>query len=145
MGFACVDEFFVLPGDYVRDGQIVPGFDLTYVSAPILLGAAALVLTACRLLRGRPLVAYGLLLLGSAFGAALLGQADEFPLVQFLAPDVALYFVAASTARRTSACAAGMALTVLMIPLTVRLSGGQHQHIGATGRCPHGVRGLAPR
>ncbi|MFE1794811.1 sensor histidine kinase [Streptomyces sp. NPDC059517] len=124
MGFACVDEFFVLPGDYVRDGQIVPGFDLTYVSAPILLGAAVLVLTACRLLRGRPLVAYGLLLLGSALGAALLGQADEFPLVQFLAPDVALYFVAASTARRTSACAAGMALTVLMIPLAVRLSGG---------------------
>ncbi|UPZ26820.1 sensor histidine kinase [Streptomyces sp. LRE541] len=124
MAFACVDEFFVLPGDYVRDGQAVPGFDLTYVSGPILLGAAVLVLTACRLLRGRPLVAYALLLLGSVLGAGLIGQADEFPLVQFLAPDVALYFVAATAPRRVSGCAAGMALTVLMIPPTVRLSGG---------------------
>ncbi|WP_314409266.1 sensor histidine kinase [Streptomyces kroppenstedtii] len=124
MAFACVDEFFVLPGDAVRDGQVVPGFDLTWVSGPILLGAAVLVLTACRILRTRPLVAYALLLLGSALGAGLLGQAAEFPLVQFLAPDVALYFVAATTTRRVSGLAAGMALTVLMIPLTVRLSGG---------------------
>ncbi|PSM45374.1 two-component sensor histidine kinase [Streptomyces dioscori] len=124
MGFACVDEFFVLPGDYVHDDQVVPGFDLTYVSGPILLGAAVLVLTACRLLSARPLAAYALLLLGSVLGATLLGQAAEFPLVQFLAPDVALYFVAATAPRRTSGRAAGMALTVLVIPLVVRLSGG---------------------
>ncbi|MFD6285638.1 sensor histidine kinase [Streptomyces sp. NPDC060205] len=124
MGFACVDEFFVLPGDHVRDDEVVPGFDLTHVSGPILLGAAVLVLTACRLLRARPLAAYALLLLGSVSGAAVLGQAGEFPLVQFLAPDVALYFVAANTRRRTSGRAAGMALIVLTIPLAVRLSGG---------------------
>jgi signal transduction histidine kinase len=124
MAFAYLDEFFTLPGDAVRDDRITPDFDLTYVSWPFLLGAAALVLTACRLLRRRPLVAYPLLLLGSVFGAALFGQADEFPLVQFLAPDVALYFIAASATRRVSGCAAGMALAVLMIPLAVRLSRG---------------------
>lgn len=131
MGFAYIDEFWLLPGDYVGDNQITPDFALTYISGPILLGAAALVLTACRLLRRRPLLAYLLLLLGSVFGASLLGQADEFPLVQFLAPDVALYFVAATATRRTSACAAAMALTVLMIPLTVRLSQGGSMNTAA--------------
>ncbi|WP_406314484.1 sensor histidine kinase [Streptomyces sp. NBC_00118] len=124
MGSAFIDEFFILPGDSVRDDKVTPGFDLTFVSWPILLGAAALVLAACRLLERRPLVAYVLLLLGSVFGASLLGQADELPLVQFLTPDVALYFIAATTPRRSSACAAGMALVVLVIPLTVRLYGG---------------------
>ncbi len=124
MAFAYLDEFFTLPGDAVRDDRLTPDFDLTYVSCPFLLGATALVLTACRLLRRRPLVAYSVLLLGSVLGAALLGQADEFPLVQFLAPDVGLYVIAATATRRTSGCAAGMALAVLMIPLTVRLSQG---------------------
>ncbi|MGW0856337.1 sensor histidine kinase [Streptomyces sp. NPDC002690] len=124
MGFACVDEFLVLPGDSARDGAAATGFAPTLVSWPILLGAAALVFAACRLLERAPLVAYALLLIGSALGAAVLGQAAEFPLVQFLAPDVALYFVAATTPRRDSACAAGMAFVVLVIPLTVRLYGG---------------------
>lgn len=121
MFYACIDEFVILPGDRVRDDQFTAGLDLK-VSWPILLGAAVLVLTACRLLERRPLVAYVLLLVGSAFGASLLGQAAEFPLVQLLAPNVALYFIAAATNRRTSAYAAGMALVGLFIPLTVRLS-----------------------
>ncbi|WP_405402122.1 sensor histidine kinase [Streptomyces sp. NBC_01104] len=121
MFYACIDEFVILPGDRTRDDQLTAGLDLK-VSWPILLGAAVLVLAACRLLERRPLVAYALLLIGSAFGASLLGQADEFPLVQILAPDVALYFIAAATNRRTSLYAAGMALVGLLIPLTVRLS-----------------------
>ncbi|RFC78536.1 sensor histidine kinase [Streptomyces sp. AcE210] len=124
MVFAYVDQVFTLPGENVRDDRITPGFDLAYVSWPILLGATGLVLTACRLLPRRPLLAYPLLLLGSVLGASVLGQAAEFPLVQFLAPDVALYFVAAAETRRTSGCAAGMALVVLVIPSTVRLSQG---------------------
>lgn len=124
MGCAFVDEFFVLPGDSARDDELTPGFGQVFVSWPILPTAAALVLTGCRLLERRPLAAYVLLLLGSVFGAALLGQADEFPLVQFLAPDVALYFIAAGTPRRSSAWAAGTACVVLVIPLTVRMYGG---------------------
>ncbi|MGW8378315.1 sensor histidine kinase [Streptomyces sp. ODS28] len=124
MVFAYLDEFFVLPGDTVRDDQIVPVFDMTFLSWALLLGAAALVLAACRLLERRPLPAYALLLLGSAAGASLLGQASQFPLVQFLAPDVALYFIAAAASRRVSVCAAGMAYGVLAIPLAVRLAGG---------------------
>ncbi|WP_328722648.1 sensor histidine kinase [Streptomyces sp. NBC_00247] len=124
MGFAFVDEFLVLPGDSARDDKAASAFAPTLVSWPILLAAVALVPVSCRLMERRPLTSYALLLLGSALGAALLGQAAEFPLVQFLAPDVALYFIAAATPRRGSARAAGMAFVVLVIPLTVRLYGG---------------------
>lgn len=123
MGFAFVDEFLVLPGDSARDDKAASAFAPTLVSWPILLAAVALVPVSCRLMERRPLTSYALLLLGSALGAALLGQAAEFPLVQFLAPDVALYFIAAATPRRGSARAAGMAFVVLVIPLTVRLYG----------------------
>ncbi|MEU9189033.1 hypothetical protein AB0D14_31730 [Streptomyces sp. NPDC048484] len=41
MVFAWIDEFFVLPGDTLHDGQVLPGFGLTCVSGPILLGAVS--------------------------------------------------------------------------------------------------------
>jgi signal transduction histidine kinase len=80
------------------------GIDLTAATIATLAGSA--------LLRRRPLPALALMLTGSIFGAMAMNS-TEIGFLQFLAVDVALYFIAASLARRTSIIAASMAIAVL--------------------------------
>ncbi|MFI6316922.1 sensor histidine kinase [Nonomuraea sp. NPDC050556] len=87
--------------------------------------ATALVLLGSVLLRHRPLQAMALLL-GAAVLATMPLGVSEIPLAQFLAVDVALYFVAAARPRRTGLIAAAMALAVLAAYLTTRLLYGWH-------------------
>lgn len=80
------------------------GIDLTAATIATLAGSA--------LLRRRPLPALALMLTGSIFGAMAMNS-TEIGFLQFLAVDVALYFIAASLTRRTSIIAASMAIAVL--------------------------------
>ncbi|WP_326822983.1 sensor histidine kinase [Streptosporangium sp. NBC_01756] len=82
--------------------------------------ATALAHVAGVLLRRRPLPALGLLLAAAVLACVPLGVA-EIPLAQFLAVDVALYFIAADRARRTGIIALLGALSVLIGYLTTRL------------------------
>ena len=82
--------------------------------------AAVLNVAGCRLLGQRPLSAVGLLL-ASAVVATTPLSAGEIPMAQFLAVDVALYFIAANESRRTGRVALGMALGTLAGYLTFRL------------------------
>ncbi|MEO3754809.1 sensor histidine kinase [Streptomyces sp. B6B3] len=85
--------------------------------------ATALTFAGCRLLPRRPLRALGLLLAGSALASTMLSVA-EIPLPQFLAVEVALYFVAANGPRRTGIVGVVMALAVLVGYLAYRLVAG---------------------
>ncbi|MFD7324429.1 sensor histidine kinase [Streptomyces sp. NPDC059875] len=87
--------------------------------------ATALVLAGARLLRGRPLVAFGLLLLSSVIATVPL-SVGEIPLAQFLAVEVALYVIAAGRSRRTGLIALVLALGVLAAFLGFRLAKGWH-------------------
>ncbi|TDC12722.1 sensor histidine kinase [Streptomyces sp. 8K308] len=82
--------------------------------------AAALNVAGCRRLDRRPLRAVGLLLASAVVASTSLSVA-EIPMAQFLAVDVALYFVAANASRRTGAVALSLALGTLAGYLTVRL------------------------
>ncbi|MGP4012241.1 sensor histidine kinase [Streptomyces sp. 4N124] len=82
--------------------------------------SGALALCGSHLLSRRPLAALTWLLLAAGFATTALGEA-EIPLAQFLAAIVALYFIAASRARRTAAIALAMALGTLATWLAVRL------------------------
>ncbi|GAA4236782.1 signal transduction histidine kinase [Streptosporangium album] len=82
--------------------------------------ATALVLAGSALLRRRPLPALALLLAASAIASLPLGV-GEIPLAQFLAVDVALYFIAATRPHRTGIIAVALALAVLAGYLTTRL------------------------
>ncbi|MFI1394310.1 sensor histidine kinase [Streptomyces sp. NPDC020681] len=76
--------------------------------------AVAFVMVLCAALpRRRPLAALALLLAGTIVSAVALGVKD-IPLLQFLAVDIALCFIAATRSRRTSVTAAVMALVVLL-------------------------------
>ncbi|MED7924343.1 sensor histidine kinase [Nonomuraea sp. LP-02] len=88
-----------------------------------LVAATVLAHVAAVLLRRRPLPALGLLLAAAILACVPLGVA-EIPLAQFLAVDVALYFIAAGRARRTGILALLGALTVLAGYLTVRVLAG---------------------
>ncbi|NGN68001.1 sensor histidine kinase [Streptomyces sp. A7024] len=85
--------------------------------------ATALTLVGCARLQRRPLLALTLMLLGAALAPSALGE-GELPLLQFLAVDVAVYFIAAGHPRRTGITAAAMAVGTLAAYLTVRLSFG---------------------
>ncbi|MFJ9523320.1 sensor histidine kinase [Kitasatospora sp. NPDC101801] len=85
--------------------------------------AGLLTLAGARLLRRRPLAATTLLLTAAVVGTTPLG-AGEIPLPQYLAVDLALYFVAAGRPRRTSLTAAGLALGVLAGYVSFRLAAG---------------------
>jgi signal transduction histidine kinase len=85
--------------------------------------ATAMTLAGSRLLHRRPLAALALMLSGSAAAATTL-SVGEIPLLQFLAADVALCFIAATRPRRTSLTAAAMALGTLAGYLTIRLLSG---------------------
>ncbi|WP_248959071.1 sensor histidine kinase [Sphaerisporangium perillae] len=85
--------------------------------------ATALVLAGSALQRRRPMPAMALLLAASTIACVPLGV-GEIPLAQFLAVDVALYFIAATRSRRTGIVAVAMALAVLAGYLTTRLLSG---------------------
>ncbi len=111
-----------LPGQ--GEPAVVPGvLYFRWDGLAMLAVATALTLAGCRLLRRRPLGALGLLLGASAVASFHL-SVGEIPLPQFLAVDVALYFVAATWPRRTGIAAVVTALAVLVGYLTVRLLSG---------------------
>ncbi|MFJ6566045.1 sensor histidine kinase [Streptomyces sp. NPDC091292] len=80
----------------------------------------ALALAGSCLLRRRPLTAVALLLTASVAGAMALNS-SEINLLQILAADVALCFVAARRARRTSVAALALTLGVLVGYAVTRL------------------------
>ncbi|WP_405102789.1 sensor histidine kinase [Micromonospora sp. NBC_01412] len=82
--------------------------------------ATALALGGSVLLRRRPLLAVALLLAGSV-AAAMALNSTRIAFLQFLAADVALGFLAAAQARRTSIVATAMALSVLAGHAAVRV------------------------
>ncbi|MFF2940770.1 sensor histidine kinase [Streptomyces niveus] len=82
--------------------------------------ATCLAVAGGRRLAGRPLFAMALLL-GAAVLATTPLSVGEIPLAQFLAVDVALFFVASTRPRRTGLVAAAMALGTLVGYLGVRM------------------------
>ncbi|MER7685831.1 histidine kinase [Streptomyces sp. NPDC097610] len=82
--------------------------------------ACALALLGSRWVRRRPLRALALLLTAAAFLTTNLAV-GAIQLAQFLAVDLALYFIAAGRPRRTGVTALCMALAVLVLWETVRL------------------------
>ncbi|MFG2403795.1 sensor histidine kinase [Streptomyces brevispora] len=83
--------------------------------------AAALLVRGCVLLERRPLRSLAMVLGAAALATVSLGV-GEIPLAQFLAADVALYFVAATGPRRTGNIALAMALGTLVGFLSVRVA-----------------------
>ncbi|GAA2090935.1 sensor histidine kinase [Actinomadura alba] len=109
-----------LPGEaqYIRPGRHV--FDLESGHWAFLAIAAVMALAGSVLLRRRPLPALALLLTGSVFMAMALNSTEiGFP--EFLAVDVALFYIAATRPHRSSIAAAVMALGVLVGYATTRL------------------------
>ncbi|MCP3817901.1 histidine kinase [Streptomyces sp. A3M-1-3] len=111
-----------LPGE--EQPAVLPGvFIYRWDGLAVLTVATALSLAGSRLLSRRPLPALALLLAGAAVATTPL-SVGEIPLAQFLAVDVALYFIAATRPRRTGIIALTMALGVLAGYLTTRLLSG---------------------
>ncbi|MFD8687105.1 sensor histidine kinase [Streptomyces sp. NPDC059651] len=113
-----------LPGEYepsVRPGVLLYRWDGLLTQ----LLATALAAAGCFLLERRPLRALALVL-GAAALATFSLSVGEIPLAQFLAVDVALYFIAATRSRRTALVALLMALGTLTGFLAVRLLAGWH-------------------
>ncbi|MFD9459585.1 sensor histidine kinase [Streptomyces sp. NPDC060027] len=82
--------------------------------------ACALALAGSRLLARRPLTAFTLLLAAAALITVNLAV-GAIQLAQYLAVDIALYFIAAGRPRRTGVAALTLALALLVAWLTVRL------------------------
>ncbi|MFD4771391.1 sensor histidine kinase [Streptomyces niveus] len=82
--------------------------------------ATCLAVAGGRRLAGRPLFGMALLLGAAVLATTPLGV-GEIPLAQFLAVDVALFFVASTRPRRTGLVAAAMALGTLVGYLGVRM------------------------
>ncbi|MBC9711244.1 ATP-binding protein [Streptomyces sp. TRM66268-LWL] len=118
--FVLLDEFFLLPGEALMDGEVKPSFDPGPAGWALLAAATAMVVAGSLLMRGLPLLGYALFLTGSAWAAATLGEADQFDVVAFLPPAFALYCVALRHPRRTSSLTACLALMVLVFPVGVR-------------------------
>ncbi|WP_405149128.1 histidine kinase [Sphaerisporangium sp. NBC_01403] len=111
-----------LPGEWEPTVNSGPFF-YRWDGLAFLAVATALVPAGSALLRHRPLPALALLLAASAIACVPLGV-GEIPLAQFLAVDVALYFIAATRPRRTGIVAVAMALAVLTGYLATRLLAG---------------------
>ena len=111
-----------LPGEggaSVRVGVLFSRWD----GRATLMVATVLTLIGSGLLRRRPLTALVLMLAGSVFGTVPLSVgAIELP--QFLAVDVALWFIAATGRRRTSHTAAVLTFATLAAYLAFRLLSG---------------------
>ncbi|MFD9907322.1 sensor histidine kinase [Streptomyces sp. NPDC059063] len=111
-----------LPGE--AQPSVLPGvIFLRWDGLLALAVATALTVWGGTLLTRRPLTALFLLLLGSVIATNPLSVA-AIPLQQFLAIDIALYFIAAAQTRRTGLVALAMALGTLAAYLTVRLLSG---------------------
>ncbi|MEU6219273.1 sensor histidine kinase [Streptomyces sp. NPDC047022] len=82
--------------------------------------STVLVLYGVRLLERRPLGALTWLIFASITEASTLGVA-ELPMAQYLAPVLALYFIAAACPRRTAVIALAMGIGTLVAYITVRL------------------------
>jgi signal transduction histidine kinase len=108
-----------LPGEEASEYQVAVQF-FRWDGLVILALATALALAGGRLLPRRPLTALALLLAAAGFATMNLAV-GAIQLSQFLAVDVALYFIAAARSRRTGVTAVSMALGVLVAWLTVRL------------------------
>ncbi|MFF4346620.1 sensor histidine kinase [Streptomyces sp. NPDC001530] len=111
-----------LPGEVTPDEQTAVQF-YRWDGLVILALATALALAGSRLLPRRPLTALALLLAAAGFATMNLAV-GAIQLPQFLAVDVALYFIAAARPRRTGVTAVSMALGLLVAWLTVRLLSG---------------------
>ncbi|MEU8629235.1 sensor histidine kinase [Streptomyces sp. NPDC048669] len=111
-----------LPGEFepsVRPGMLLYRWDGLLTQ----LLATALAAGGCVVMERRPLNGLALVL-GAATLATFSLSVGEIPLAQFLAADVALYFIAATRSRRTGLAALLMALGVLAGFLAVRLLAG---------------------
>lgn len=108
-----------LPGEETPDEQTAVQF-YRWDGLVILALATALALAGGRLLARRPLMALALLLAAAGFATINLAV-GAIQLPQFLAVDVALYFIAAASPRRTGVTAVSMALGMLVAWLAVRL------------------------
>ncbi|WP_369246467.1 sensor histidine kinase [Streptomyces sp. R41] len=111
-----------LPGEVTPDELAAAQF-YRWDGLVILALATALALAGGRLLSRRPLGALAMLLAAAGFATMNLGV-GAIQLTQFLAVDVALYFIAAARPRRTGVSAVSMALGLLVAWLTVRLLSG---------------------
>ncbi|MDT0342679.1 sensor histidine kinase [Streptomyces litchfieldiae] len=89
----------------------------------ILALASGLVLAGCRRLDRRPLLALGLMLAGSAMASTTL-SVGEIPMAQFIAVDVALYFVTAARPLRVGVTGLAMAIGALAGYLGIRVLAG---------------------
>ncbi|WLQ40869.1 sensor histidine kinase [Streptomyces laculatispora] len=109
-----------LPGE--QEPSVLPGVILYRWDGLLTQAlAAALLARGCVLLERRPLKSLAMVL-GAAALATLSLSVGEIPLAQFLAADVALYFVAATRPRRTGNIALAMALGTLIGFLAVRVA-----------------------
>ncbi|MFD5321018.1 sensor histidine kinase [Streptomyces sp. NPDC127098] len=111
-----------LPGE--SEPSVYPGVLLYRWDGLLFLAVAAFVtVLGARRLDRRPLPALALLLTGSVIATVPL-SVGGIPMAQFLAVDVALYFVAAAGPRRTGAMALGLSLATLAGFLAARLLSG---------------------
>ncbi|MFI6082527.1 sensor histidine kinase [Streptomyces sp. NPDC051217] len=111
-----------LPGE--EDPAVVAGVLFFRWDGLIMLAVATgMAVAGARRLSDRPLRAMGLLLGASVLGTTPL-SVGEIPLAQFLAVDVALFFVASTQARRSGLVALAMALGTLVGYLSIRLLSG---------------------
>ncbi|TDC69269.1 sensor histidine kinase [Streptomyces hainanensis] len=118
-----------LPGE--SQPSVLPGVLLyRYDGMLFLLVATLVTIAGARRLDRRPVIALALLLTGSVIATIPL-SVGEIPMAQFLAVDVALYFVAAAGPRRTGNVALGLSLATLVGFVTVRLLSGWPAGISA--------------
>ncbi|MEV8033031.1 sensor histidine kinase [Streptomyces sp. NPDC086182] len=108
-----------LPGEKVATELVAAQF-YRWDGLLILAVACALALAGSLLLTRRPLTAFALLLAAAALLTVNLAV-GAIQLAQYLAVDVALYFIAAARPRRTGVTALTMALALLVAWLSVRL------------------------
>lgn len=121
----CAGVFFTflvrvrLPGE--QEPSVVPGVVLYRWDGLLTqLLSAALLAGGCVLLERRPLKSLAMVLGAAALSTTSL-SVGEIPLAQFLAADVALYFIAATRPPRTGVIALSMTIGVLPAFLGVRL------------------------
>ncbi|WP_461035173.1 sensor histidine kinase [Streptomyces mayteni] len=108
-----------LPGE--SQPSVFPGVLLyRYDGLLFLVVATLLTIAGARRLDRRPVRALALLLTGSVIATIPL-SVGEIPMAQFLAVDVALYFVAAAGPRRTGHVALALSLATLVGFVTARL------------------------
>ncbi|WP_369236957.1 sensor histidine kinase [Streptomyces sp. R21] len=110
---------FRLPGEY-GPGQWPAAQLYRWDGLTFLALSTAMALNGGRILTRRPLRALALQLTAAGFVTTTLGVGG-IPLTQFVAVDVALYFIAAQQRRRTGAIALSLALATLVCWVSVRL------------------------